>query len=95
MSDAEVSFSSVLRMGQGHQHTTIKRSAGELKVNGQTTGHVEGFWNLVKRGINGTYISVSQKHMQTYLNEFEFRYNLRRSPHMMFDLLLLSFPRGA
>ena len=93
-SDAEASFAAVTMLGKGHSHTQIKRSAGEFKVNGQTTGHVEGFWNLVKRGINGTYISVSQKHMQTYLSEFEFRYNLRRSPHMMFDLLLLSFPRG-
>lgn len=94
VSDAEASFASVLRMGDNHTHTTIKRSAGEFKVNGQTTGHVEGFWNLVKRGINGTYISVSHQHMQTYLNEFEFRYNLRHRPHMMFDLLLLSFPRA-
>ena len=43
VSDAEVSFASVLRMNQNHTHTTIKRSAGEFKVNGQTTGHVEGF----------------------------------------------------
>lgn len=45
--------------------------------------------------INGTYISVSQQHLQTYLDEFEFRYNLRHQPHTMFDRLLLSFPRGA
>jgi ribosomal protein L37AE/L43A len=94
VSDAEISFASVLRMGKGHQHTTIKRSAGELKVNGQTTGHVEGFWNLVKRSIAGTYISISPQHTQTYLHEFEFRYNLRKRPHLMFDLLLVSFPRG-
>ena len=34
---------------------------------------IEGFWGMLKWGINGTYISVSQKHLQTYLNEFEFR----------------------
>lgn len=94
VSDAEVSFTSVLRMRQNHTHTTIKRSAGEFKVNGQTTGHVEGFWNLVKRGISGTYISVSQKHMQAYLSEFEFRYNLRKAPHLMLPLLMTSFARG-
>jgi hypothetical protein len=95
VSDAEASFTSVLRMRKNHTHTQIKTSDGEMKVNGQTTGHVEGFWNLVKRGINGTYISVSQKHMQTYLNEFEFRYNLRNQPHLMLPLLMTSFARRA
>ena len=55
---------------------------------------IEGFWNLVKRGINGKYISVSQKHLQTYLGEFEFRYNLRKEPHLMLPLLMTSFTRG-
>ncbi len=56
---------------------------------------IEGFWGRLKRGINGTYISVPQQHLQTYLNEFEFRYNLRHQPHTMFDRLLLWNPRVA
>ena len=53
-----------------------------------------GDWNLVKRGIKGAYIRVSDKHMQTYLSEFEFRYNTRRHPDMMLPLLMTGFARG-
>jgi transposase-like protein len=93
-SDAELSFGAIPFLGQGYQHTAIKRRHGEFKVDGQTTSHVEGFWNLVKRGIRGTYISVSAKHLPTYLGEFEFRYNLRKAPHLMLPLLMNSFARG-
>jgi hypothetical protein len=46
---------------------------------------------MLKRGINGTYIHVSKKHLQKYLWEFEHRHNLRHAPHLMFDLFLLVF----
>lgn len=72
----------------GFTHHPYNSAAGEKGG----TAAIEGFWGMLKRGINGTYISVSQKHLQTYLNEFEFRYNLRNQPHTMFDRLLLSFP---
>jgi len=44
---------------------------------GQTTNAVENFFGNVKRGLKGTYIHVSEQHLQRYLNEFEFRYNNR------------------
>lgn len=89
-SDADLSFGGLSTMG--YSHTEVKQARGSYSAE---TNTIEGYWSLLKRGINGTYISVSQKHLQTYLNEFEFRYNLRKHPHLMFDLLLLSFPRGA
>ena len=36
---------------------------------------IEGFWALLKRGINGTHIHVSAKHLPKYLGEFEYRLN--------------------
>jgi transposase-like protein len=42
-----------------------------------TTNTVEGFFAILKRGINGVYHNVSAKHLQRYLDEFEFRYNSR------------------
>lgn len=71
----------------GHLHTGIVRPERG------PTNTIEGYWAMLKRGINGTYISVSPQHLQSYLSEFEFRYNLRKQPHLMLDLLLLSFPR--
>jgi hypothetical protein len=43
-----------------------------------TTNTVEGFFSLLKRGINGTYHHVSKQHLHRYLSEFDFRYNTRK-----------------
>ena len=54
------------------------------------TNTIEGFWSLVKRGIGGVYHSVSQKHLQGYLNEYAWRYNTRDlDGPAQFGLLLL------
>ena len=39
---------------------------------------IEGVFSLVKRGVMRTFHSVSRKHLQNYLNEFEFRWNTRK-----------------
>ena len=57
------------------------------------TNSIESFWSQVKRGISGTYVWVSKKHLQLYLREFEYRHNLRRQPALMFELLLQAFPK--
>ncbi len=47
-------------------------------VNGRVhTNGLENFWSLLKRGINGTYISVEPFHLFRYLDEQTFRYNNR------------------
>jgi transposase len=53
------------------------------------TNTIEGFWATVKRGIGGTYHSVSTKHLQSYLDEYAFRYNNRDATGRgMFDAFL-------
>jgi hypothetical protein len=42
----------------------------------------------VKRGIGGVYHSVSQKYLQTYLNEYSFRYNRRDQGNLIFNAFL-------
>jgi transposase-like protein len=42
-----------------------------------TTNSVEGFFSLLKRGINGVYHHVSKQHLHRYLSEFDFRFNAR------------------
>jgi hypothetical protein len=39
---------------------------------------IEGVFSLIKRGVMGTFHSVSRKHLANYLNEFEFRWNTRK-----------------
>ena len=45
---------------------------GRVHVNG-----VENFWSLLKRGLNGTYVSVEPFHLSRYVDEQIFRYNNR------------------
>jgi hypothetical protein len=58
-----------------------------------TLNSFEGFWAQLKRGINGTHIHVSGKHLPKYLGEFEYRWNMRTVPDLMLDRLLFSFVR--
>jgi transposase len=52
------------------------------------TNTMEGFGSLVKRGIGGVYHSVSQKYLQTYLDEYSFRYNRRDQGNLTFTSIL-------
>lgn len=76
----------------GYDHGTVDHSAGEYVRGQDHTNTIEAFWANVKRGIKGTYVHVSKKHLQTYLSEFEYRHNLRKQPEVMFDCLLAAFP---
>ncbi|MGI8951956.1 MAG: transposase [Chitinophagaceae bacterium] len=43
------------------------------------TNNIEGYWNILKKQIDGIHHSVSPKHLQRYCNENAFRYNHRES----------------
>jgi transposase-like protein len=78
---------------EGYRHGTVNHSAKEYVRGPVHTNTIDGFWAWLKRGIGGTHVWVSKKHLPNYLGEFEFRFNLRKSPHLMFDVLLAAFPR--
>jgi len=52
------------------------------------TNSVEGFWSPVKRGIGGVYHSVSPEYLQTYLDEYAFRFNRRHEGNQQFNAIL-------
>jgi hypothetical protein len=61
-------------------HETVKHSNREY-VRFGTDVHsntVESVFSLIKRGVMGTFHSITPKHLPNYLNEFEFRYNTRK-----------------
>jgi transposase len=73
----------------GYQHRRIHH-AEQVYVSGTVhTNTIEGFWSLMKRGINGVYHAVSAKHLQGYLNEYAYRYNHRGKNQEQFKKLLL------
>lgn len=58
-------------------HETVKHTAGEYWRNGVTTNNCENYFSIFKRGMHGVYQHCSEKHLQRYLTEFDFRYNSR------------------
>jgi transposase-like protein len=79
----------------GYRHDTVNHSREQYvcEKTGATVNAIEGFWAQLKRGINGTHIHVSARHLPKYLAEFEYRWNMRHVPHQMLDRLVWSFAR--
>jgi transposase-like protein len=73
----------------GYRHGRINHSE-RVYVSGDVhTNTIEGFWSLVKRGLDGVFHGVSKKHLQGYLNEYAWRYNQRHDGEGRFRALLL------
>lgn len=60
-------------------HGTVNHSAKEY-VRGTFwyTNTVESYFALLKRGVYGTFHSISEAHLHRYLSEFDFRHNNRK-----------------
>ena len=71
-------YKGYLGMSKVLPHSVIRHEKwyvdGNIHING-----LEGFWALLKRGMFGQFHSVSRKHLQRYVDEFCFRFNLRQS----------------
>jgi hypothetical protein len=67
-----------------HKHSQVNHKAKEYVryENGVciTTNTVEGYFSILKRGIYGVFHHVSQRYLDRYLKEFDFRYNVRPIP---------------
>ena len=59
------------------EHKSISHGRGEYVVGDLYTNTVEGYFSILKRGVNGIYHRVSRAHLHRYLHEFDFRYNTR------------------
>lgn len=58
-------------------HKTVIHARNEYVRDGATTNNVENYFSVFKRGMKGVYQHCKEKHLQRYLNEFDFRYNAR------------------
>jgi transposase len=78
-----------LEVGKQYRgHRRVKHSE-RIYVEGDThTQTVEGFFGLFKNGVRGVYHAISTTYLQSYLNEYAFRYNRRFSRQPMFWAML-------
>lgn len=84
-------YKGYLGMSKVLPHAVIKHS--DWYVDGDIhTNTIEGFWALLKRGMFGQFHSVSRKHLQRYVDEFCYRYNLRKADTD--ESFLLTLNRG-
>ena len=80
--DELTSYGGIHRIGYYHRRV---HHAARVYVDGDAhTNTIEGFWSLIKRSIGGAHHAVSAKYLQTYLNEYTFRWNHREDRQPMF-----------
>lgn len=93
-SDENAAYAKLARDGR-YYHVSINHAAKQWADGQHHTNGIEGYWSQIKRGIRGTHVHVSSKHMWKYVSEFSFRYNMRKLPNLMFDQLIysLAWPR--
>jgi transposase-like protein len=75
-------------------HKVINHSRGLYTDGDVFTNTIEGFFGNLKTGMRGAYKHVSPKYLQSYLDEFSWRYNRRRRTGSMFSLLLARAARS-
>ncbi|MGA2849301.1 MAG: IS1595 family transposase [Terracidiphilus sp.] len=75
-------------VSEGRRYIHNRVNHNQRYVDGKAhTNTIDGFWSLVKRGITGVYYQVGAEYLQSYLNEYSFRYNRRKVMRPMFCLL--------
>lgn len=86
ISDDNPIYRKVKRYGMFHD--SVNHSKKEYVRGNIHTNTIEGFWGQMKRSIDGTYHAVSKKHLQSYVDEFAYRYSHRHSELPLFLMML-------
>jgi transposase len=81
-------YDGLARTPHNYYHRRIRHSEKIYVAGDVHTQTIEGFWSLVKNGIKGVYHNVGRHYLQTYLNEYSFRYNRRFDTTPMFHSFL-------
>ena len=64
------------KLSDTYDHQTVNHAHEYVNGRAHTNG-LENFWSLLKRSLNGTYVSVEPFHLFRYLDERLFAYNRR------------------
>jgi transposase-like protein len=82
-------------MGDTYFHHTINHGSKVYVSGAVHTQTIEGFWATVKNGLRGVYHGVAAKNLQSYVDEYVFRYNTREDTQDPFLTLLNRAARSA
>lgn len=80
------SYDKILKMG--YKHKRINHYKNVYVIGDVSTNTIEGFWSLIKRGIDGVHHSASPKYLQDYVNSYSFKWNHRNEEKPMFFQIL-------
>ena len=75
-------------------HGTIDHGSKQYVHGLIHTNTAEGYFSLLRRGINGTFHHVSKHHLHRYCDEFDFRYNYRKVSDGMRTAILIQKVEG-
>lgn len=79
MTDSSPVYRSRLFQRPFRKHSMTDHHAGQYALpDGTHSNTVESAFSLLKRGIMGTFHSVSREHLHRYVAEFDFRWNARK-----------------
>jgi len=70
------------------KHESVNHRKEEWARGNVHTNSIENAWSLFKRSIVGSYHQISTKHMDAYLDEFEWRFNNRDNKYLFRDTLI-------
>jgi transposase-like protein len=71
-----------------YRHEVVNHKAEEWVRGEAHTNTIENAWSLFKRSIVGSFHQISAKHVEAYLDEFEWRFNGRKNPCLFKDTLI-------
>ncbi len=92
--DQMVSYKGVGRWFDGG-HETVNHGRLEYARGNVSTNEAESFFALMKRGITGSFHSVSKTHLHRYCDEFSFRWNERKVTDSERTIKALGLIQGA
>jgi transposase-like protein len=74
-------------IGRYYKHSIVDHSKKQYVDGNTSTNGIENFWSVLKRTFNGSYIHISKKYMQLYVDECVFRFNHRKDESIFHSLL--------
>ena len=80
-------------LASDYAHEVINHAVEYVRGNVHTNS-LENYWSLLKRGLNGTYVSVEPFHLFRYLAEQAFRFNNRAAEGGDFERFSLAMAQA-